>query len=282
LRNRPGIDLLVVVGVTLLLILVVIFSPSNIPRVVLGLPFILFLPGYTLISALFPSRSQLSTIERVAYSLALSIAIVALIGLLLNYVWYIGIYPLLISVSLITLVLAVIAWLRRRNLPENQKDFLRFKINFNWNKIATFDKILYCVLILVVIGAVVVSIHAYNKNQEEFTEFYLLGPSGKAEDYPQNLDINQQGELTLIVANHENKDTNYTIKVIPEDCTVWINGVEQYELNLSLANNQQLSYNVTFVFNKAGNGKKLEFDLYNGSGKTVYLNTYVRVKVTVK
>jgi uncharacterized membrane protein len=36
-------------------------------RVIFGLPFVLFLPGYALIAALFPGKSDLDGIERVAH-----------------------------------------------------------------------------------------------------------------------------------------------------------------------------------------------------------------------
>ena len=54
-------------------------------RIILGLLFVLFLPGYSLIAALFPKKKDLDTIERLALSFGLSIAITPLIGLLLNY-----------------------------------------------------------------------------------------------------------------------------------------------------------------------------------------------------
>ncbi len=44
-------------------------------RVIFGLPFVLFLPGYALIAALFPGKGDLDGIERVALSFGLSIAV---------------------------------------------------------------------------------------------------------------------------------------------------------------------------------------------------------------
>ncbi|WP_157533238.1 DUF1616 domain-containing protein, partial [Haloferax profundi] len=67
-------------------------------RIILGLPYVLFVPGYAFIAALFPEagtpteESDSSTdqagidgIERVALSFGTSIAIVPLIGLVLNF-----------------------------------------------------------------------------------------------------------------------------------------------------------------------------------------------------
>lgn len=55
----------------LLLIVVIILLPSNSLRIALGLPFLLFFPGYTLVAALFPKRESLEAIERVALSFGL-------------------------------------------------------------------------------------------------------------------------------------------------------------------------------------------------------------------
>ncbi len=57
------LNLLVIV-----LVAVIILFPSNILRIILGLPFLLFFPGYTLVAALFPQKGGMGSIERVALS----------------------------------------------------------------------------------------------------------------------------------------------------------------------------------------------------------------------
>jgi uncharacterized membrane protein len=54
-------------------------------RNILGLPLVLFLPGYALIAALFPAKSDLDVLKEQPLSFGLSIAVVPLIGLGLNY-----------------------------------------------------------------------------------------------------------------------------------------------------------------------------------------------------
>ena len=96
--NRKILTAIVVI--TLLLFPVVVFTTGPL-RIGLGLPFVIFFPGYTLLSALFPKRDDLSGIERVALSFGLSIAVVPLIGLILNYTpWGIKLYPILTSITL--------------------------------------------------------------------------------------------------------------------------------------------------------------------------------------
>ena len=81
---------------TLMLIPLIVFFPNNIVRVILGLPLVLFFPAYTMLVALFPRRGYPDSIERIVFSFGLSLAIVPLIGLILNYSsWGIRLYPIL-------------------------------------------------------------------------------------------------------------------------------------------------------------------------------------------
>jgi len=84
-RIKPLHTFFVVNILTAILILIITFAPGTIFRIILGLPMVLFFPGYTLISALFPRKDSLSGVERLALSFGLSIAVVPLIGLILNY-----------------------------------------------------------------------------------------------------------------------------------------------------------------------------------------------------
>ena len=59
--------------------------PSNVLRTILGIPFVLFFPGYVLMAALFPGKRETHVIEWIGLSLVMSFAIVAIIGLILNY-----------------------------------------------------------------------------------------------------------------------------------------------------------------------------------------------------
>jgi len=88
--------------------------PLIVTRWVLGSLFILFLPGYTLIEALFPKRSDLDSIERLALSIGLSLAVTPLIGLILNYTpWGIRLDPIVISLTIFTLTMSLLATHRK-------------------------------------------------------------------------------------------------------------------------------------------------------------------------
>jgi uncharacterized membrane protein len=101
-------------------------QPFIIIRYVLGTIFIFWLPGYTFIKALFPRTppakpatsltrtvQNLDTIERVALSIGLSLALVPIVGLLLNYTpWGIRLAPITLSLTALTLTFATAALLR--------------------------------------------------------------------------------------------------------------------------------------------------------------------------
>jgi len=110
-------DLILVNILSVLLILVIIFFPNSPVRIIiiLGLHFVLFFVGYVSISALFPRKEELDSIERLAFSVGLSICITALTGLMLNYISFgIQVYSILFSLSSFILLVLIVAMYRRR------------------------------------------------------------------------------------------------------------------------------------------------------------------------
>lgn len=108
----------------LVIVLIAVFNlfPSNILRIILGVPFLFFFPGYALVTALFIKKEELDGIERVLLSLVMSIVIILLLGLILNYTpWGIRLEPILYSTALFIFITSVIAWLRRGQLFRLEK-----------------------------------------------------------------------------------------------------------------------------------------------------------------
>ena len=128
LKHFPT-DLALVILLTLLCIPFVLIPPINESpvRIILGLPLVLFLPGYALIATLFPRKGDLDGIERVALSFGLSIAITPLLGVGLNYTPFgIRLTPVLTVLSLFTIALAIGAWARRSRIPEGDRFWVDF------------------------------------------------------------------------------------------------------------------------------------------------------------
>ncbi|NAZ27681.1 MAG: DUF1616 domain-containing protein [Thermogladius sp.] len=81
-------------------------------RYFFGSIFVLFLPGYTLVRALYPRR-ELSPIEELALSIGLSLAVVPLVGLVLNYTPFgIRLTPVLASLSILVALQSLIGLYR--------------------------------------------------------------------------------------------------------------------------------------------------------------------------
>jgi len=98
-------------------------SENSIPfvyaRYVLGAIFVLFLPGYSLIKALFPEK-ELDNIERVALSMGMSLALVPITGLILNYTpWGIRTTPVTLSLLCLTIIFATAAVIREHQTKTN-------------------------------------------------------------------------------------------------------------------------------------------------------------------
>jgi len=102
------------VAVTVLVVFTVNASALLYVRYVLGGVFVLFIPGFLLISVLYARSDEMDTLVRVALSIGLSLAVVPLIGLVLNYTpWGIRLEPIMASLALFSEVMAV-AWVVRR------------------------------------------------------------------------------------------------------------------------------------------------------------------------
>ena len=81
-------------------------------RYLLGAIFVLFLPGYSLIKLLFPEK-ELDNIERNALSMGMSLALVPITGLILNYTpWGIRTTPVTLSLLTLTIIFATAAIIR--------------------------------------------------------------------------------------------------------------------------------------------------------------------------
>jgi hypothetical protein len=96
----------------------VIFLVSDPPlvylRYILGAFFVLYLPGSMLIEALYSKAQDLEGLERVALSIGLSLAVVPLIGLVLNYTpWGIRLEPITASLVLFTEIMALVSLVRK-------------------------------------------------------------------------------------------------------------------------------------------------------------------------
>lgn len=108
-----------------LLSLALIFVTSGVAlylRYAFGSILILFLPGYSLVELLYPKR-ELEGLTRFALSVGLSLALVPLAGLVLNYTPFgIRLYPVAFSIGGLTLIFLGLALRRKHAYYRVEKD----------------------------------------------------------------------------------------------------------------------------------------------------------------
>ena len=237
-------------------------------RVVLGLPFVLFVPGYVFVAALFPEAGAgpggdddgadgedtteteddgenegddsgmidrdggIDGIERVALSVGLSIAVVPLLGLGLNFTpWGIRLLPILVAVGGFVLLASVVAAYRRLALPPAE----RFRVPYRqWYESgraellepdSRLDLALNVLLALSVVLAAssVVYAVAVPKPGESFTEYYVLTENETgdlvADDYPTEFVEGEAKSLVMGIENNEHQRVNYSVVVAIQNVT---------------------------------------------------------------
>lgn len=262
MRIRIRDELIPLVLLVIVLIAAIIFFPSNVLRIILGIPFVLFFPGYTLMAVLFPKREGISSIERVALSFGMSIAVVALIGLILNYTpWGIRLESVLWSTAFFIFITAAIAWIRRRRLPERERFGIEFHLTLSVWGTGIQNKVISIILVLTVLGALGMLgyVVAKPKVGERFTEFYILGLEGKATGYPQELKVREKGRVIVGIVNHEHEAVNYRLEVM-------IDGFKNNEVEgFVLEHEEKWESEVSFTPEVVGDNQKVEFFLFRDS-----------------
>jgi len=146
----------------------------------------------------------------------------------------------------------------------------------SWGK-SRWDKALTAVLVLVVLvvlGAIGYAI-AKPKVGQKFTEFYILGLEGRAADYPETLNVGQEGTVTIGIVNHEHQEVNYRVEVL-------LNAEKADEVGpVMLEQNEKYEETVTFTLYQAGENQKTEFLLYKNGDTEPYLEP-LRLWIDVK
>lgn len=259
------------------LAVLIVFDMSGTVRAALGLPFVLFFPGYTLIAALFPARGDIDDIERVALSFGLSIAVVPLLGLILNYTpWGIRLYPVLLTLLVYTILLSVITVYRRNKLSFEKRFVVTLNLEtIKWGSLSRLDKILSVVLVGTIIFAVgsLYYVATTPKVGEKFTEFYILGSGGKAEGYPRDMKAGEEKEVILGTVNHEYRPVTYTAEVR-------MNGYLKKRLGpFELNHEEKMEEPLSFSANGSHENMKVEFLLFKKGESDPYRSLHLWVDV---
>lgn len=234
-------------------------------RVLFGLPLVLFVPGYVFIAALFPEagspsektvaavapmasstptespsnrestsseapvdadRSGIDGIERAALSVGTSIAIVPLLGLVLNATpWGFRLVPLMSAVVGFTLAATAVAARRRAVLPAGERFSVPYRAWLETVRGTLLQpdtrsdaalNVLLAVSVLLTLGSVSYAV-AVPMQGEQFSELYLLTEDDDgelvADGYPSELVAGESTSVVVGIGNHEHEATEYTVVV---------------------------------------------------------------------
>jgi len=222
MRIRNEFILIALVG--LLLLALIVWSPGLptpllLLRLVLGLTFTLLIPGYLLQAAIFPRAGELDGANRLALSIGLSLAVLPLMALLLDQMpGGIQLWPIVALEGAFDFVCALVAWLRRRRLPQSERFLLIVGTGARRGGAARDRAVPYLYGVLVVafllaLGAAV-AIAVLPGSGEHYTEFYLLGSEELAEGYPWQALAGQAVDVTVGIANREGLSAEYRIEIV--------------------------------------------------------------------
>lgn len=197
-------------------------------------------PGYVLVALLFPSDAVFDWIERLVVSFGASTVVIALIGLALAVSPVgLGFVSLIVALLGFTVGVGLAAYLRRVRLPVEERLKLDVRIGApRWRGEALVDRMITLAIAASIVAAAGAIGYAVltPPTGERFTELYLLGPSGNATGYPENLTVSEPAAVYVGLVNHESRTTNYSVRV---DL-----------VGIQIVHNATTGYNVTVELNR--------------------------------
>lgn len=325
-RKLPADLAAAIVFATLACLAVVLPGVRETPlRLVLGLPFLLFFPGYVLVAAIFPRAERrgrrdsldrdasadgpgatsadgtangvedavanprpwpetgLDGLERVVFSVGASLAVVPLVGYLLNFTpWGIAPVPALLVVAAFTVVTAGVAAARRWNVPADARFRVPYERWYASAQLGFFDRrskrdailgVLLAATVLLATASIAYAVTVPTQ-EDSFTEFYLLTENGSdelvADDFPRELTVGQDESVHLGIENHEGTPTDYTVIAalqrveVRNDSTRVLEQRELRRVNASVSVGETWTRELSVTPTLEGERLRLVFLLYDG------------------
>lgn len=207
--------------------------PNSLIRASLGIPFVMFIPGYSMTAAFFPGKYPISGVDRVALSFGLSVAVLPILGVLIEYSpWRLAFLPMLLSLYSLIIVSCLVAFLSRKRLPKSERlklpNIEQLKNELFIKPDTRINKSFYAIFFLLIGASIFLIVNSYISNVEEskLTEFYILDSAGSVGDLPRQLAVNKSTELTVGVINHESAFTTYELRIKIDDEMIGKESVE--------------------------------------------------------
>lgn len=208
------------------------------PRAVVllfGVPFLLFLPGYAVVSVLFPEDTgrlhpseaaqpwdEPDHLVRVGLSLAASAVVLALVGLALSAAAAIALLPAVVAISGVTVLFTVVAAIRRLRVAPAERAMPLGDGSRVWASLAGGSSVqgaaaAFALLLLVATLAIT---GAAPSDGEAYTEFYVLGAaedgSLSAESFPETFTAGEGETLHVGIENEEHEPKSYEVVMVAQ------------------------------------------------------------------
>ena len=145
----------------------------------------------------------------------------------------------------------------------------------NWKGQGRWDKLLIALLVVTSIGTIGTMAYAVQtpRASEKFTEFYILGPEGKAVNYPREVILGTSSQIIAGIVNREQETITYHIDID-------IDGQNAGQIGpLSLKHEEKWERAVSFNATKLGLNQKVEFRLYRGEASEPYRTLHLWLDV---
>lgn len=226
-------DVLAVLGYTAA---VVPFQWIGLPspiRIVLLAPVLLFLPGFTLSTVLFPGvpaegrrttndeRSRIDLVERAAVSVGSSVGLLPLFAFGFDLVLGQVVGPTIVVASAFSACMALVGGYRRSQLPERDRleipvgrwiEELTMAVTDDSTGTAVVNVVLV-VSVLLAVGAVGMAF-AVPQQGATFTDFAVGSDQGGefvTDNYPDDLAVGETTELAVLIENNEGELAEYSV-----------------------------------------------------------------------
>lgn len=250
-------------------------------------------------------REGITLLERVLFSVGLSVVVVPLFGLALNFTpWGIRFGSLALAIGGFTVGTALFAAIRRWEVPPDE----RFRVPYDeWleevrtelfesnSRLETALNVVIVLSTLVALGSGAYAVLGPQEDQS-FTQFYVLGENESgglvADDYPTTFGEDENETLVVGISNHEHRTTEYTVVVRLREVearngsptVVDSQRVDRFRVEVPANETVHRRHGVTPEL--TGEGLQLQYLLYvgdppaNPTGEDAYRNVHVWVNVT--
>ncbi len=261
----------------------------------LALALVFILPGYLAMCCLLPGDAQADWTLRIGLTFGLSLALIAFLGLALNFTpWGITFTSVTVADLVLSVGLGLLAYRRRMAVPAGERMAVTLDLRGPpWREYTLLEKGLAILLVIILVVTVPLLAQSLTRPRPApaFTELYLLGPTGNFSGIPTALNVSQPAAVRVVVSDHEGSSVDYNLRVDLLGVHISYNASSQgYDtavvnqttwswFNFTLADGDARNESYAFSIPAAGTWW-VEFDLFrNGDLAAPYRSVHLLIDV---